>query len=233
MTILKEEIVFGLLKPTTASNIVQQCKSLIIESFFNHGSLECELQKIYPKEQVYKFISEYVSNLAEASIPHEISVYAFEKHTEQVVGVFLNGNCILEQFDLEAAQDPILQFLEQLDNVYFQHRQNEGQYFHGVMVGVHPNFSRRGIFKNLCLLSFQVARRKNFKFFIAECSSPYTYSTLRKFGATVEASCKYAEFKYNGTAPFQGLQGECCLVQLSHEQLQEALNQNQPPPIDL
>ncbi|KAK9712487.1 UV excision repair protein RAD23 B [Basidiobolus ranarum] len=232
MTIVNENIVFRLLKPSSPSSSIEQCKSLVIDNFLKYGSLERELRRTYSEEKIRSFLSGYVNNLVEASIPYEISVYALDKVTNQVVGVFLNGNCELEEFEMEYTGDPIIPFLEELDNSYFQNRLNNGQYFHGVMVAVHPDFSRRGIFKNLCLLSFQVALSKKFEFFIAECSSPYTFGTLTKFGATIEASSKYSEFEFKGSRPFRDLEGTCCLVQLDKHQLEAALKQNQLPHIE-
>jgi len=137
------------------------------------------------------------------------------KNGRKVVGFCLNKDLIQENSEefnsITKKMNPILGLLGELDNSYLRFKlKSPGKFFHLFMAGSFREYRNKGIVSEMIVRSLNVAKKKKYKFVVAEATNIKSQSLLKKFGFIEKNKISYSKFKFKNSKIFRDIGENYC-----------------------
>ncbi len=148
--------------------------------------------------------------VVEKAIAEGLSLVAWDKPTEKIVGFCLNEpfGTIPDylKYPLPAKLRPLYAFLQQLDRYCLSDiRVSTQKLFHLFNLGVLRDYRRSGVAKRLMLESLEVAKTHGYEYAVAEATGKGSQTLCEEIGFQRLRSMAYAEFEFEGGYPFRSI----------------------------
>ncbi len=102
--------------------------------------------------------------------------------------------------------EPIAELLDGLDNDYRKGRTiARGSHAHLFMLGVHPDFSGRGVAQTMVTLTLDAAEQHLYRCAVTEATGRVSQGIFRKLGFRDISVARYLDFRFKGQAVFSSI----------------------------
>lgn len=170
-------------------------------------------------DTTYEDILEFMEHTVRHAMPTGLSVIAVDIKTDKVVAANINKDLLEEPVgENDPFSDkllPIFMLLDELDQFYHQHYQVQpGEVYHNLMMATDTNYRNQDLSNQFFKACIDIAREKGFKTMLTELTGPVSqHICVQKLDFEVLHAINYADFCYNGTYPFKGINGaEKCVL---------------------
>lgn len=179
--------------------------SLICEQF-TKGSVLHHAMRISADEY-----NSHIQKSIDSAIDEKLSAAALDSESNEMLGCLIATEFTFEQADLSLLPDkfrPITALINELEEKYAQLREIKSGQIILVDLAIVSDAARGlGIYSKLRRSAHDVGRKRGFEYVIGELSSAATqHLCVAKLGHSIVADIGYADFEFEGSHPFEGIQ---------------------------
>ena len=155
-------------------------------------------------------MEEFLRIIVPQIVPCDLSIVARDRETQALAGVALSDDFASPPaFDSARISPKFLPIFAMLDRLDAQFRaetpSSPGHCIHLFMLAVEKRFAGRGIGSSLVQACIDNAREKDYRSAVTEATGRVSQHIFRKNGFTDRFTTSYADFLYDGHAPFASI----------------------------